>query len=158
MAGGKRPGSGRKKGKKNPETLEREKVLAEVRQRILRSAQRFLDAQSSVALGQQFLYKIVKKKKVGPKGGISYEAQKPELVTSEIEIRSYLEGLVENGDMEDNKDPAATYYFITTKEPSNNAIDSLMNRAFGKTAQAVELAGKDGGPIQIEGVEITVRK
>ena len=25
-------------------------------------------------------------------------------------------------------------------------------------AQAVELAGKDGGPIQIEGVEITVRK
>jgi hypothetical protein len=32
------------------------------------------------------------------------------------------------------------------------------DQLFGKAAQALELSGKDGGPIEITGVEISVRK
>lgn len=32
------------------------------------------------------------------------------------------------------------------------------DQLFGRASQAVELSGKDGGPIQIEGVDISIRK
>src|SRR5690242_2368449 len=115
--GGKRPGAGRKKGSKSKKTLEKEKVLAVLRQRIMKAADLIFDGQLSLARGQQFLYKIEKVKKVGPKGGISYERQRPQLVTNQSEIEQYLEGLIENTDLED--DPGATYFYLTTKEPSN---------------------------------------
>lgn len=140
---------GRPKGKKSAATLEKEKVLAEVRQRIMRNAQLILDAQMSLARGQQFLYKIEKKKKIGPKGGVSYERQKPVLVTSEWEIREYLDGISEHGYANADNDQEATYYFITTKEPSNLALDSMLNRALGKPTESLELTGKDGGPISL---------
>ena len=147
--GGKRPGAGRKKGSKLPKTLEKERVHREVKQRILRVAQILLDSQVSIARGQQFLYKIEKEKIVGPKGGVTYKSKKPELVTNEEEIRAYLDGLVEEGDMEDERDPGATYYFITTKEPNNMAIDSMMNRAFGTPVKSMEITGKDGEALEI---------
>jgi hypothetical protein len=34
----------------------------------------------------------------------------------------------------------------------------LGDQLFGKASQAVELSGKDGGPIEIKGVEIKVRR
>lgn len=149
MKGGKRPGAGRKKGSKSAKTLEKEKVLAEVRDRIMRNAQRILDSQLSLARGQQFLYKIEKTKVIGPKGGVSYRSEKPKLVTDQWELQAYLDGLVESGDMDDERDPEATYYFITTKEPNNMAADSMLNRTFGKPTEIHELSGKDGEPIKI---------
>lgn len=145
--GGKRPGAGRKKGSKSQKTLEKERVLAAVRERILRNADRILDGQMSLAQGQQFLYKIEKELQIGPKGAKKYVSSKPKLVTDEWEIRAYLEGLVEDGDMNDENDPEATYYFITTKEPNNMAIDSMFNRAFGKPTERVEHSGPDGDPL-----------
>jgi hypothetical protein len=49
--------------------------------------------------------------------------------------------------MDDENDPNATYYFLTTKEPNNMAIDSMFNRAFGKPTESHELTGKDGQPL-----------
>lgn len=137
--GGKRPGAGRKKGSKSATTIEKERVLAEIRQRIMQNAQRILDAQLSKGLGQQFLFKIEKEVIVGPKGGKTYHNKRPEMVTDPDEIRAYLDGLVENGDMDDSSDPEATYYFITTKEPDNMAIDSMLNRTFGKPTENIDI-------------------
>ena len=69
--------------------------------------------------------------------------------TAQSEIEAYLEGLVEGGDMDDENDPAATYYFITTKEPNNMAADSMLNRAFGKPTETHEISGPNGGPITV---------
>lgn len=148
--GGKRPGAGRKPGSKSQATLEKEKVLGEVRQRIMQNAQRILNSQLSVANGQQFLYKIEKELVIGPKGGKSYKSKKPELVTAQWEIEAYLDGLVENGDAQNDQDPGATYYYLTTKEPNNQAIDSMFNRAFGKPTESLELSGKDGEAIPLD--------
>lgn len=139
---------GRPKGSKSSSTLEKEKVMKEVGVRIMENAQRILDAQLSIGLGQQFLYKIEKEKILGPKGGVTYKSKRPELVTAENEIRSYLDGLVEEGEMYDENDPSATYYFITTKEPSNFAIDSMFNRALGKPKDSVDITS-GGKPIVI---------
>lgn len=144
MRGGKRKNSGRPKGKKDPQTLEREKIQEAINQRVFKIADSLVTPQVSIAKGQQFLYKIEKLKVVGPKGSVTFTNKKPELVTSEWEISEYLNNLVDgaNGDVEDDTDPAATYYFITTKEPNNMAIDSLLNRTLGKPKETVEHLGE----------------
>lgn len=147
--GGKRPGAGRKKGSKSQKTLDREKVLAELRERIMKTANLLFDSQISIARGVQFLYKIEKELVIGPKGGKKYVSSKPKLVTEQWEIESYLEGKLEDGDENDENDPNATYYFITAKEPDNRALDSLLDRAFGKSTQRTEITGAGGEPIKI---------
>ena len=152
--GGARTGAGRKSGSKNPATLERNKVLEAMRQRIMGKADFLLDKQFQLARGQQFLYKIEKEfiktgeLKNGKDKGY-WKNKRPKLVTDEWEIRAYLENLVDkaNGDIEDEFDPAATYYFITTKEPSNQALDSMLDRTFGRATQPV--SGEDGGAIEV---------
>lgn len=138
--GGKRSGAGRKKGSKSKATIEKEAALAEVRQRIMKISQRILDSQVSIAIGQQFLFRI--DTETDSKG--KKTRSKPVLVTSEEEIQNYLDG--EYGDGESSNDESS-YYFITTKEPNNMAIDSMMNRAFGKPTETVEMTGKNGEPI-----------
>lgn len=141
---------GRPKGKKSAKTLEREAVLRAFRERAMRSADLLFDAQLSLAKGQTFLYKIEKELQIGPKGGKKYVNSKPKLVTNQNEIEGYLEGLVNDGDMEDENDPNATYYYLTTKEPSNYAADSLLDRTFGKATQRLEHTGEGGRPINIK--------
>ncbi len=150
---------GRPKGKKNPATLEKEAVIAAFRQRAMKIASNIFDKQLVLINGQQFLYKIEKEWIATGKKGF-WRNKKPELVESESEIRDYLENLAykSNGDLEDENDPGATYYFITTKEPNNQAIDSMLDRTFGKSTQSVEHSGPDGGAIEITGVDITIRE
>ncbi len=128
---------GRPKGKKNAATLEKEKVLGELRQRIMKSAQRILDGQMSLAAGQQFLYRIDTDKKG--------KRSKPVLVVSPEEIANYLDGEYGNGESIDTKEK---YYYMTTIEPNNMAIDSMFNRAFGKPVESMEVSGPGGKPIE----------
>lgn len=47
---------------------------------------------------------------------------------------------------------------IYTISPDGNAIQYLLNQAIGKPTENLELSGKDGGPIAVQGVEISVRR
>lgn len=142
---------GRPKGSKTKATLEKEKVLKALRQRTMRNANLLYDSQMSIARGVQFLYKIEKEfiktgtnKKTGEAVGW-YKNKKPVLVESETEIRMYIEGLHEEGDADDVNDSGKTYYYITTQLPDNKALDSMLDRTFGKSAQSVDVTtnGKD---------------
>lgn len=136
---------GRPKGTKNPETLEKEATLAAYRQLGMKNAERIFYSQLHLTLGQQFLYKIEKEFVPNKKGsGGFYRNKRPKLVTKEEEIRTHLDGAIKNGDMDDDYDPAATYYFITTKESVYQAGDSILDRTYGKATQITELTGKDG--------------
>ena len=136
---------GRPKGAKSPTTLEKEAILKAFRERAMRHADILFDAQITLAKGQTFLYKIEKEKITGPRGGVSYRPKRPQLVTNQLEIEQYLEGLIDEGDIEDDQDRESTYYFITAKEPNNQAIDSLLDRTFDKPKQQTDLTtnGKD---------------
>lgn len=137
--GGYRPGAGRPKGKKNSSTLEKEAVQRKVNELILRSALPLARAQIGLGIGSQYLYKIEKERIIGPKGGISYKKKKPELVTNTYEIENFLEH-GSTGDPDDDDSGDATYFFITTKDPENQAIDSAFNRALGKPKETVAVA------------------
>lgn len=129
---------GRPFGSKNKTTLEKQAALERFQERVRSVVDPLFDYQLTLARGQTFLYRI-DKEEIG-KG--KYRKLKPVLVTNQQEIENYLEGLVEEGDMEDDTDPAAAYYFLTTKEPSNFAIDSLLDRTFGKAAYAEPIETK----------------
>ncbi len=148
-AGGKRPGAGRKKGSKSPQTLEREEVLRQFRQRAMRSADLLFDAQMTLARGQTFLYRIDKEwiktgvSKNGEEKGW-WKSKKPVLVTDKDEIQEYLT----NKDEGDNEnEEGSSYYFLTAKEPNNQAIDSILDRSLGKPTQPI--GGEDGKPIAV---------
>lgn len=140
--GGRRDGAGRPEGSKNEETLEKERVLREVKQRIMRKAQRLIDSQFSIAEGQQFLYRI--DTTIDEKG--KKTKSKPILVTDPEEISNYLDG--EYGDGQ-TMNTDTEYYFITTKEPINQAIDSMLDRTFDKAKQSVSSEVSGSLTIQI---------
>lgn len=128
---------GRPKGTHGQRVLDRMKMKARLEQRILRAADRLATAQIHIATGQTFLYKIEKEEIIGPKGGKSYRNKKPVLVTSQYEIESYLNGIAE-GDPNDDSDPTATYYYMTTKEPNNEALKDLWNRVHGMPKATID--------------------
>lgn len=130
---------GRPKGKKSPKTLEREKVLAHLQQRIMKVVDPIFDAQLALARGTQYLFRIDKTwVSTGNKKGY-WKNEKPILVESTQEIRAYLEHRVEDGDDSDDQEEGAAYYYITTEKPENQAIDSMLNRALGKPTDHVDL-------------------
>jgi hypothetical protein len=129
--GGARPGAGRKKGGMNQATLERLQVEKELKQRVLKNANRLYDAQFSLAQGLSYLFVI--KTETDKKG--NKRKLRPELITSPIIIESYL-----NGDYEE--DTEDEYFFITTKAPDNKAIDSLLDRTFGKAQQSLDVTSQ----------------
>lgn len=140
--GGARPNSGRPKGGMNQATRDKIKVMQEYDQKVMKAADKLFNAKMTLATGQTFLYKIEKEKVVGPKGGEYIKSKKPKLVTDTWEIEDYL-----NGEIDGNHDltaPEDTYYFLTTKEPMNNAIEDMLNRVHGKAKQNVDVtsAGK----------------
>lgn len=120
---GKRHGGGRKKGQLAQATLDKMKVKKNLDQRFLRATDKIANAQIALASGLSFLYRVHTDKK-----GVR---SKPELITSQSDIESYLEGSFEHDESD--------YYYITTKEPSNQAIDSILNRVHGKPTESLDV-------------------
>lgn len=146
--------AGRPKGTNNPRTLEKIAQRKYMEERIMKAHRNLLTSQIHIAQGVSFLYKIEKKyveagklrRGNAPEGNQKgyWQNLPPKLVTAQWEIESYLENIVgkANGDIADDFDPAATFYFITTKEPNNEAIKDLLNRLHGKPTENVKLDGE----------------
>lgn len=145
---------GRPKGKKAKSTLEREAVMRAYQQRVMQMSDRLLDYQLSLARGTTYLFKIEKELIIGPKGGKTYKSKKPELVTDVEEIRSYLEGITQEGDLGNPKDPNGTYYYLTSKDPDSRTIDSMLDRGIGKPAQAFSMQDGEGKSLPITQINL----
>lgn len=129
----------RKKGLKALEEITIEEIEKDFKRRVGHSAHKLLNAQMSIALGTQSLYKVIQG--VDEKGK---PTRKHVLVTDDEEIRNYLD----DPSMMNGED----YYYITTKQPDNNAINSALDRLFGKASTKVVGANNpDGseGPIKV---------
>lgn len=137
---------------------EKRAVLKQYQQKILGVADVLFRESLHNARGRSFLYKIEKEAVTGPRGGVKYVAKKPALVTSEHEIEEYLSGVIENGDLDNNQDPEAVYYFITTERGDQRAIDSMLDRAFGRATQVVQTEDDEGNRQAIQGNTITFIK
>lgn len=138
--GGVRPGSGRKKGKLEPQTIEKMKIKTEMERRIARNADRLLNAQMTVALGAQYL---IKRTKVPYKrnGKTYYRWGNYQRVTDPDEMLGYLDGAF--------KDSEDQYYMLTAEKPDVKAIDSMLDRAFGRAPQNLKIQDDRRDPITI---------
>lgn len=132
--GGKREGSGRPEGSKNKSTLEQQKTKEAFVRRVNKNADKLFNAQLSIATGTQMLFMI----KTDSKGN----RRKPEIVTDVETISRFLD---ENEGVDGTLDDDTEYYFMTTARPDNSAIESLINRSFGKAKESIDHTtnGKD---------------
>lgn len=133
--GGARPGAGRKKGGKNPATLEREKVLEEVRQQIMKRASALVRAAFIPAMGQNFVYRIDETK--NEKGRVVHKEHV--LVTDPHEIAMALDQIEEG-----SNDPEDKYYYVSAKDPDFRAVQMLLDRSLGKSKDMLEVTNPDG--------------
>lgn len=129
----------RKKGLKALEDITIEEIEKDFKRRVGHSAHKLLNAQMSLALGTQSLYRVTKG--IDERGK---ETRKHVLVTDVNEIASYLDDptMMEGSD----------YFYITTKQPDLNAINSALDRLFGKASTKIVGANNaDGseGPIKV---------
>lgn len=139
---------GRPKGLKNQATLERDAILKNFRQKTMRAADVLFNRQLKLASGHMYLYKIEKEVIIGPKGGKKIIPKKPVRVTEEWEIEAYLMDAIQGGEM---NDPEDTYYYITAEKGDNRALDSLLDRAFGKSTQVLATEDEEGNRKEITG-------
>jgi len=126
--GGAMPGAGRPKGSMNKSTHEQKLAEQYLKNRVIKGIKPLINSQMSLAEGCSFLY-MIETYKNGQKS-------KPILIKEQSTIEAYLNGELEKGDKE--------YYYIYTERPDNKALDSLLDRVFGKAPQTLRGEGEDG--------------
>lgn len=143
--------AGRPKGTFSQKTIDRTAALEHFRQRTANVTDILFDSQFSLAKGAQYLFRIDKefiKTGEGKNGDRGYwRNKKPVIVTSPEEMRNFLEEEFCNGDAEDEYDESAAYYFLSARDPSNMAIDSLLDRTHGRSKSEIDVNIKVPRPI-----------
>ena len=120
---------GRPKGRRSDATIEREVARKAYQQLVLERMRPLFESQMTLARGVSYLYRIEE----NAKGGKEHV-----LVTDPDEIGDVLSQMDEGvpGVFNDK------YYYITTKTPENRAIDSMLDRVWGKSQQSIDLTTK----------------
>lgn len=145
--GGFRKNAGRKIGSVNKTSMTRTKTEAKERfiSRVQQNVDTLFNAQLALAKGEQHLFV---KYHVGT--GKDRRAH-IDIVTDPETISNYLTDYGQSL----NKQSDDEYYYIATKPANNQAIDSLLNRAFGKAPEKIEV---EGGFFKAEALEIKIVK
>lgn len=148
--GGKRAGSGQKKGLQQVATIDRNKVLQAWKDRASGIAQGLLGAQALLAFGTHTLMRIDEIVEYRDTGRVDkndnpirnkYVTKKFTVVENPHEIAEVFNhfGDVDGSGVVDDK-----YYFVTHKEPQNQAVDSILNRTFGRATESIEVKSTVG--------------
>jgi hypothetical protein len=128
--GGPRPNSGRPKGSMNSATREMKEARKIFIDRVNKNTDKIFNAQLDLAIGEKYLM-VVKQVGKGAKA-----RRETEIVTDTDLIKQYL-------DDDTSLDKEEEYYFMTTKPANNQALDSLLNRSFGKPKESIDLTVKE---------------
>lgn len=147
--GGPRPNSGRPKGSENEETQQRRLAERDYKMRVVAHIHDLFNSQLNLARGLTYLYRIEESEDEKGK-----RVKKHVLVESPDEIRDVLDDL----DGSDSGTVDDTYYYITTKAPDIRAIDSMMDRVFGKAKQSTVIEDPDGNALTFVVAEVIAKK
>ncbi len=155
--GGKQPGAGRPKGRKNETTIDREKILETAKDIIAGRTRKLIDTQTILATGAIKIYKIHYHWEGSAKKRTLIK-DKPELVENDQEIIQVIDwefGSQEMGNPSDHdhEDQEYDYFFVMTKEPDNQAINSLMDRTFGKATENKNIVANIGMGALLDEIE-----
>jgi len=124
--GGKRENAGRKVLQKTIETIEVKRKFID---RVNRKADLLFNAQLDIAIGEKYLMVRIPIDE-------SKKKYRTEIVTDPEIIKEYID---DNGQTLNSS--GDDYYFMTTRPANNQAIESMLNRAFGKAPEKIEIEG-----------------
>lgn len=142
--GGAREGSGRKPGKVSEEKMILKLQKEALQKRIAAHADQLFNAQFNLALGQTMLFvKVTERDSKGKVLRVYHER-----VESQETIKDYL-------DDEDAMNDDEHYYYITTRPANNQALTNLLDRAFGKPKENVEIGEDPDAPLPKHGTGTT---
>lgn len=137
-------GGGMPKGHVSERTkLIRDKKLL-MQERITENVDKLLNAQLNLALGQTMLFVKITERDGKGNAKRSYH----ERVESEETIKQYLDDPNYLNDDEH-------YYYITTRPGNNQAITNLLDRAFGKPKENIEVGEDPEAPVGKHGTGTT---
>lgn len=125
IRGGARPGSGRPKGSKDPDTLDREEAARQFRERVAKNTHKLFNAQLDLAVGEKYLMVT------HTNGKGSRAKRETTIVTNTDLIKQYLD--------EELDDTDSDYYFMTTRPANNQALEGMLNRTFGKAPETLDV-------------------
>ena len=140
---GKHPG-GMPKGRVNERTKTLNEQKKALQERIAAHADQLFNAQFNLAVGQTMLFVQIKERDSKGKVIRVYH----ERVESQETIKEYLDD--ENAINDDEH-----YYYITTKPANNQALTNLLDRAFGKPKENIELGEDPDAPLPVHGTGTT---
>lgn len=123
--GGKRPGAGRPKGSKDPQTLSKEMAREALRQRVFAAMAPMVEAQIANAQGIKFL--VLRHAKSG----------------------KFIKR-IEDKDNAVTLDPEHEIIEVWAKDPSVQAFTDLMNRAIDKPVETVQADVEHSGELVIK--------
>lgn len=135
--GGARAGAGRKLHGKNPATIKREEAKRQFQARVAKNANKLFNAQFDLAIGEKYL--MVKRVT-----GTGKDRKTWVEVIEDIEtIKKYID---DDGESL-NADAGEDYYYMSVRGANNPAIDSLLNRSFGKADESLDITS-DGRKLE----------
>lgn len=128
--GGKREGAGRRAGSMNKATAATKEAKKAFIARVNANVDKLFNAQLDLAVGEKYLMCV---QTIGKGAKARRETS---IVENPDIIKQYL-------DDETSLDKEDEYYFMTTKPANNQALDSLLNRSFGKPTEKIDLTSDD---------------
>lgn len=142
--------TGKHDGGRKPGVVSEQKMILNtqkklMQERIAKNVDKLLNAQMNLALGQTMLFvKITERDSKGKPIRVYHER-----VESQETIKDYL-------DDESALNDDEHYYYITTRPASNQAIANLLDRAFGKPKENIELGEDPDAPLPKHGTGTTI--
>lgn len=132
--GGARQGAGRPEGSMNEETKKRMEIKRAFESRIADHADDLFNAQFILAMGATVVFKVELRK--GGKRSAPIRVTDPEEISAAIDQK-----------VSGKKPVKAQYFFMVTEKPDPRAIESLLDRAFGKAPQSMKITDERPDPI-----------
>lgn len=135
--GGARPGAGRPKGSMNEASKFRKAAKMEFQRRVANHVDKIFHSQFDLALGEKYL--MVKR--------VEGEGKNRKTWVEVVEDVGTIKDYIEDDGVSLNRDAGEDYYYMTTKPANNMALDSLLNRAFGKADESLDITS-DGEKLE----------
>lgn len=127
--GGAGRGQGRKKGSRSKETILRDQSMQALQQYIFKIAPKLVEAQVVEGVGY---YRMMVLSRVAGK-----------VVYTRVTDRKEFDRLISEGKAGED------YVIMAAEDPNHKASDAVLNRAYGRPTESVELSNKDGQPFVI---------
>lgn len=158
--GGARPGGGRPKGSENEKTKELKAIKSEMQNRIASKVNTLIAAQLRMAIGTHRLYmrelvNVGQLKRGKAAKGNELKTWKVSRVHDDADFMIYLSLDHDAQGNAKDTDTGIEYFYQVTGEGNHAALANLLDRAFGKPKENVELGEDPDAPLPIHGTGTT---